>query len=81
MSSVLVYICGCRVAPHLCYLLQGSDVEVLVAGVHCPPVSEVHVDIGGYKIIHLVTLLKENANGKQRKWNKKHFRLQRVCLV
>lgn len=35
---------------------SGSHVEASVPGLHCPPLLEVHVDVGGYKIIHLVTL-------------------------
>lgn len=39
-------------------LLQilSSHVEALVPGLCRPSVPQIHIDIGGYKIIHLVTL-------------------------
>ena len=39
-----------------------SNVEALVPGLPCPPLSEVQVDVGGYEIIHLVTLWKQDKD-------------------
>lgn len=52
-------------ASHSCY--RGSHVEALVPGLLCLPLSEVHVDVGGYKIIHLVALFKRRHRDKEGK--------------
>lgn len=53
------------VATQSCY--GGSAVEVLVPGALCPPLSEVHVDVGRYEIVHLVPLLKRRHGGEESK--------------
>lgn len=51
------------VACHAC----GSIIEALVPGLPCSPLPEVHADIGGHKIIHLVTLLEGDRDTKRMK--------------
>lgn len=45
---------------------QSLDVKAAVPGLHSLPVAEVHVDVGAYKIVHLVALLTEESDVKKR---------------
>lgn len=60
--------CLISAAPVLCHT-HGSNIVALVPGLPCFPLLEVHVDIGGYKVIHLVALLEGDRDAK--KMNKK----------
>lgn len=59
----------CRHTAHFPLVLLTLDVNTSAPGLHSLPLSEVHVDIGGYKIVHLVALSQKDSRVKKRKQN------------